>query len=81
MHLARLGLDPIAAGAALYRGLGSNQYGVPQFQSPSGEFTTTQDEINRAAARATATKKGTAGTGDGKSFLVVNVVQKVIQAI
>ncbi len=68
LALGAAGFGPIAAGAALYRGLGSNQYGVPQFQSPNGEFTTTQDEINRAVARATATKKGTAGTGDGKSF-------------
>ncbi len=66
--LGAAGFGPIVAGAALYRGLGSNQYGVPQFQNPSGEFTTTQDKIDRAVARATATKKGTAGTGDGKSF-------------
>jgi len=66
--LGAAGFGPIVAGAALYRGLGSNQYGVPQFQNSSGEFTTTQDKIDRAVARATATKKGTAGTGDGKSF-------------
>ena len=68
LALGAAGFGPIAAGAALYRGLGSNQYGVPQFQSPSGKFTTTQDEIDRAVASASATKKGTAGTGDGKSF-------------
>ena len=68
LALGAAGFGPLAMGAALYRGLGSNQYGVHQFQSPSEEFTTTQDEIGRAVARATATKKGTAGTGDGKSF-------------
>ncbi len=68
LALGAAGFGPIVAGGAMYKGLGSNQYGVHQFQSPSGEFTTTQDEIDRAVARATATKKGTAGTGDGKSF-------------
>ena len=68
LALGAAGFGPLAMGAAMYRGLGSNQYGVPKFKSPNGEYATTQDEIDRAVARATATKKGTAGTGDGKSF-------------
>ena len=68
LALGAAGFGPLAMGAAMYRGLGSNQYGVPEFKSPNGEYATTQDEIDRAVAKANATKMTTAGMGEGKSF-------------
>jgi hypothetical protein len=68
LALGAAGFGPLAMGAAMYRGLGSNQYGVPEFKSPNDEYATTQDEIERAVAKANATKMTTAGMGEGKSF-------------
>ena len=65
LALGAAGFGPLAMGAAMYRGLGSNIYGTPQLDNTQ---SVTQDQINRAVARTNATKQGTAGTGDGKSF-------------
>ena len=64
LALGAAGFGPLAA-AAMYRGLGSNIYGTPKLNNAQ---SVTQDQINRAVARTNATKQGTAGTGDGKSF-------------
>ena len=65
LALGAAGFGPLAMGAAMYGGLGSNIYGTPQLDNTQ---SVTQDQINRAVKRVNATKQGTAGTGDGKSF-------------